>query len=114
MDSGSGTVWVLVVCALVWTAAVAAVIVGGARVDRHHAGAAADLAALAGARRAAEGADRSCAAAARTARANGAQVESCATEGLEVVVEVSVPVRTWPTRAHARARAGPVEAKAYD
>ncbi|MDA2808219.1 Rv3654c family TadE-like protein [Nocardiopsis suaedae] len=113
MDNGSGTVWVLVVCALVWTAAAAAVVVGGARVDRHHAGTAADLAALAGARRAAEGADRSCAAATRTAEANGARVEACAVDGLEVVVEVSVPVRTWPTRAHAEARAGPVEAKAY-
>ncbi|WP_017539476.1 Rv3654c family TadE-like protein [Nocardiopsis halophila] len=107
-DTGSGTVWTVAACALVWTAAAAAVAVGGARVDRHHAGAAADLAALAAADRAAEGPDRACAAASRTAGANGARIESCTAEGLEVTVEVSVPVRTWPVRAHAESRAGPV------
>lgn len=108
---GSATVWVLMVCGVLAVIGAAAVLVGAAVVARHRASAAADLAALAGAAVAVEGAD-ACGAAARFAGANAAELTAC-TETPEAVVdvEVSVPVRLGRLgvlSATARARAGPV------
>jgi secretion/DNA translocation related TadE-like protein len=89
----------------------AALLTGAAVVARHRATAAADLAALAGAVRALQGAD-ACGTAADVARGNAAELTSCEVrDGGVVEVAVSVPVRlgrlgVFP--ATARARAGPV------
>lgn len=76
---------------------------------RHVAAAAADLGALAGA--AAVGRGQPCAAAARTVRANDAELVSCRVSGAEVVVVASVRSKpllgaSWVPRSSARA--GPV------
>ena len=57
-DRGSATVWLLALSLIVGLAAAAGVVRGVAVVARHRAETAADLAALAGARRAFEGEDR--------------------------------------------------------
>ncbi|MDA8370190.1 MAG: flp pilus-assembly TadE/G-like family protein [Nocardiopsaceae bacterium] len=108
-ETGSGTIWVLTLCLLIWFTAFTVVLVAGIRTDRHRAATAADLAALAGAGQAAQGQDRSCAAARRTAEANGARLVDCALTGLVLQAKVRVPARTWPGTVTARARAGPVE-----
>jgi secretion/DNA translocation related TadE-like protein len=81
---------------------------GSAVVARHHAQAAADLAALAAAARLPAGPETACAQAtvvARKMRADGIQ---CAVDDLDAVVtiEVRVAVGRW-SRAQAAARAGP-------
>jgi secretion/DNA translocation related TadE-like protein len=78
-------------------------------VAHRSAQAAADLAALAGADAAAQGADP-CSAAARVAVANGARLDGCAAGSREVTVEVTVTGPRWLGQPHdltARARAGP-------
>lgn len=97
-------VLVLLGCALAVVAALLAA--------HRTAQAAADLAALAGAAASAPGgAGDPCAAAARTAAANGARLEACATEGRDVRVTVAVAGPRWRglTSADllAEARAGP-------
>ncbi|CAM3660809.1 hypothetical protein GCM10009799_46990 [Nocardiopsis rhodophaea] len=109
-DLGSGTVWVLTLCAVVWFSAFAAVLVASARADRHRSATAADLAALAGAEQAAQGRRRSCSVAREVARANGARLVDCRLAGLTLRVEVDVPARLWPGSVPAEARAGPVTA----
>jgi len=112
-ERGSATVWVLVLCGVLATVGVAVVLMGAAVVARHRAGAAADLAALAGAARAVQGGD-GCGEASRLARANAAQLTGCDVEpGGRVLVTVDVPValgRLGVFTASARARAGPVPA----
>lgn len=108
-DRGSATVLVVVHAAvlLVLGVALAAVV---AVVHQHRvAQAAADLAALAGARADADGAD-GCGQASSIARANGAQVASCsvAEGGVRITVRVQPP--SWPPGLpdlSADARAGP-------
>ncbi|GAA3729472.1 secretion/DNA translocation related TadE-like protein [Spinactinospora alkalitolerans] len=107
-ETGSGTVWVLVLCALIWFCAFTSVLVASVRTDRHRAAAAADLAALAGARQAARGSERACATAVKAAEANGARLTSCEVSGLTMDVRVRVPARMWPGTMAADARAGPL------
>ena len=111
-ERGSATVYLVALAAVLAVVAAAAVLVGAAVVGRHRAGAAADLAALAGAGRAVLADPAACDAAARVAAANGAVVERCAVgAGAVVEVQVGVPVRLGPLGvlpAHGRARAGPV------
>ncbi|WP_052809680.1 Rv3654c family TadE-like protein [Streptomonospora alba] len=107
-DGGSATVWVLALCAVLLFVASTVVVVAGVRVDRHRAATAADLAALAGARRLAEGRGPSCAAARATAEANGAALARCRIAAdFSLHVTVRVPVRSWPGTVSAHARAGP-------
>lgn len=79
---------------------------GAAVVARHHAQAAADLAALAAAARVPAGADASCARAGAVARMMRADVAGCGVEDLDVVVTIEVGAGSWG-RARASARAGP-------
>lgn len=110
-ERGSATVWVLALAGLLAFLGAATVLVGAAEVARHRATAAADLAALAGAGRAAVGDPDPCAAAARVATANRALVDSCDVRADAVVaVRVHVQLRLGPlgvVQAPARARAGP-------
>ena len=88
----------------------AALGVAGAMVHAHRvAQSAADLAALAGAEALARGAD-GCAAATEIATANGAVVDACAVDRLDVRVQVTVGGPHWLGQRHdlsAQARAGP-------
>lgn len=82
--------------------------VGSAVVARHRAQAAADLAALAGARRVPAGSSAACREAAGLAGAMRARVQSCTVEHLDVIVSVVTDVGGWAgATAGARARAGP-------
>lgn len=110
-DRGSGTVWVIALMALVWLVAVIAMTVGGARVARHRAHAAADLAALAAASHVMAGSERACAVAATVARSGHGQLTACVLRGRIADVEVVVVARApgvGPIRVVAFARAGPV------
>ncbi|MCO6007122.1 flp pilus-assembly TadE/G-like family protein [Actinoallomurus purpureus] len=112
-DRGSGTVWVVALIGAVWTVAVMAMGVGAARVARHRAHAAADLAALAAAAHVAEGSGRACRLAARVARDSDARVRRCAFHGRIADVIVTSRAGALPRfgtlTATARARAGPVD-----
>lgn len=75
-------------------------------VIRHHAGGAADLAALAAADHWMDGGTEACAQADRVARAQSARVVRCAVLG--EVSDVTVAAGRGPLTAEVRARAGPV------
>ncbi|GAB3453606.1 hypothetical protein GCM10027570_32880 [Streptomonospora sediminis] len=100
--------WVLTLCALVLFAAAAVALVTAVRVDRHRASTAADLAAIAGAQRAAEGRQASCSTARSVAQANGAAMTRCSLAGdLSLRVSVRVQARLWTGSVTSHARAGP-------
>jgi secretion/DNA translocation related TadE-like protein len=109
-DEGSATIWVLTLCVVVWSAAVAAASVGAALVARHRAESAADLAALAAAQAAVRGDADSCGRAARVAAATGVRLVGCrlgADGSVLVITEVRAPglVAQWTGMPPARARA---------
>lgn len=112
---GSATVWMLMLAAVVCAVAVSIMLVGQARVARHRAGTAADLAALAAAGSAAAGRTddgAACERAAAVARRNGGRIVRCAARGEVVDVVVEVPLGRLGTlldrrAVRARARAGP-------
>jgi secretion/DNA translocation related TadE-like protein len=109
-DRGSGTIYALVVAAVVATVALAAAAVGGAVIARHRAMSAADLAALAGADVLAAGGGDPCGAAAHIAARHQVDLLSCSTAGLVVDVTVGVAVRGalgFGLMAEMRSRAGP-------
>ncbi|MFI8550882.1 Rv3654c family TadE-like protein [Spirillospora sp. NPDC077959] len=112
-DRGSGTIWVLAFAAVIWIGGMAAVAVGGVRGARHRADAAADLAALAGAARAAEGGADVCGRAKTIAMKSGARLVRCrvADDVVEVSValDLVVPMGLGAVRVLSRARAGPVK-----
>jgi secretion/DNA translocation related TadE-like protein len=99
--------------AVVWVAAVAAMVVGGVRLARQRADAAADLAALAGAGRVAEGPRAACRKAAGIARESGGRLARCVVSGRVVEVSVAVSIDAafgiHDVKVVSRARAGPVE-----
>lgn len=106
-DTGSGTVWVLTLCLVLWCCAAAVLVVASVRADRHQAAAAADLAALSAAHRADRGHQDACSIARGTAEANGARLAECTRRGRTVTVETRMPTRLWPGNVRARSRAGP-------
>ncbi|MFC5749174.1 Rv3654c family TadE-like protein [Actinomadura rugatobispora] len=110
-DRGAGVVWVVACMALVWVVGVAAMTVGAARVTRHRADAAADLAALGAAARAPEGTEVACKAAAEAVRKSGGRLSACSVRDRVAEVSVAMVLR-GPVRGLdvvSRARAGPVE-----
>jgi secretion/DNA translocation related TadE-like protein len=93
--------------------AVAFAAAGQAGVARHRAQTAADAGALAAASRVLLGEAEACSAAASFVAANGARLEECEVDGLEVTVRTTVPVPGIPAAfgpARAVSRAGPVTA----
>lgn len=109
-DRGSGTVYALVVLAVLAAVGLGAAAVGGAVVARHHAMTAADLAALAAADALARFDPDPCGAAAQIASRHDAELVSCGVHGLVVDVVVGVPVggvAGLGLVAQMRARAGP-------
>ncbi|WP_347256651.1 Rv3654c family TadE-like protein [Actinomadura sp. RB99] len=111
-DRGAGTVWVVAFMVVIWVGGVAAVGVGGVRAARHRGDTAADLAALAGAARAADGAADACGRAREVAARSGARLARCRVRGevvdVEVTVALRVPLGGGAVRVRSRARAGPV------
>lgn len=107
-DTGSGTIWVLTLCVLIWFCALTVVTLAGIRTDRHRAATAADLAALSGARQVGSENGSPCAMAREVATKNEANLTDCVVSGLTVYTEVRVSARVWPGEVRARARAGPV------
>jgi secretion/DNA translocation related TadE-like protein len=93
-DRGSASLLVLVHLGVLLLLACALATVGALVVAHRQAQAAADLAALAGARAVLRG-DAGCPAAARIAEANGGTLGGCRSSGAEVVVDVTVPAPRW-------------------
>lgn len=106
-DSGSASVWWISLSLVLWFLVHAVLLTATARLDRDRAATAADLAALAAAARAHEGAEPVCVVARRTAEANGAVLSSCELDGLTVEVTVSLTASALPHEVTARSRAGP-------
>ncbi|KND33949.1 Rv3654c family TadE-like protein [Streptomyces acidiscabies] len=106
-DRGSASVWGVVVVAVLCVVFGAVLALGQAVVVRHRAAGGADLAALAGAGRALEGAEVACERARGVARAQGGRVVRCSVAG--GVVDLTVVVGAGPFEAEGRARAGVVE-----
>lgn len=109
-DRGSGTVWAVIVMALLASLALGAVAVGGAVVTRHRAAGAADLAALAAADAVATAASEPCSRAALVAERHGGVLTSCVIDGMVVDVVVELPAGGLVDvglSASVRARAGP-------
>lgn len=90
-DSGSATIYVLAVVALLAFASVpvAAIAIGFAA--HRKASLAADLAALGGAQASLDDAGIACSTADRVATANGADLQGCVLSGYSLRVEVTVP-----------------------
>jgi secretion/DNA translocation related TadE-like protein len=98
--------------AMVIVFAAAAAYLGAAVTARHRAQAAADLAALGAAGALVSGPEAACLRATRIAARMGSVIAWCRIDGLDVVLDVSVPVRLgrWGVGpAGAAARAGPVD-----
>lgn len=110
-DRGAATVLVVALAGLLLLVGAAAAVVGAIVVAHRTAQAAADLSALAGATVLADHSGRDpCAAAAEVAAANGAALTSCAVDGQDLLVGVTVPGPRWLGQErdlHAAARAGP-------
>lgn len=108
-ERGAAVVLSVAVIGVLTAVTVAILVVAGAVTASHRARLAADLAALAGARRlqAAVSAESACREARRVASLNDAELRTCAVEGMDLEVTVVVPTSTWPSPANARAKAGP-------
>ena len=106
-DRGSATVLAAIFLAALLVVVVVVLQVAGAVIARHRAGAAADLAALAGAGVVLFDPGSACARAGSVAAANGARVASCEVQGWDVLVttEVDVQVGVFAGIAGGRARA---------
>lgn len=109
-DRGIATVWAAAGVALLTAALVVGLHLGAAIAARHQAEAAADLAALAAAGRAALGTPAACARAVTIAIAMGGRVTHCELAGWDALVEVQTPMTVavpGHDTATGRARAGP-------
>ena len=109
-DTGSATIYVLGLTSVVWLAGLVVLLLAQIAIARARAATAADLAALAGASHVLS--RDSCEAAAKVAKAQGAELSSCRVDAWDVGVVVSVrlsgPLAHFPP-AEARARAGPAQ-----
>jgi secretion/DNA translocation related TadE-like protein len=109
-DEGSGTMACVMLIALAAALIATVASVGGALLCRSRARSAADATALSAASAYwSGGASDPCAVGRRAAAENDAQLESCAVEGDDIVVTVSVPLRLpFMSRVSQRSRAGPI------
>lgn len=108
-ESGAATLLVVAMAGVLLLLGAALGVVTAMVTAHREAQSAADLAALAGARRVAAGGD-GCETATRIATANGARLMSCTVSGRVVDVEVAVPGPRWlgqQADLAARSRAGP-------
>nr|WP_256332812.1 Rv3654c family TadE-like protein [Streptomyces sp. 2131.1] len=107
-DQGLATVWAAVTTTTLCTVFAVVLALGQVVAARHRAGGAADLAALAAADRALEGAAAACKSAEEVAGAQGAEVVRCAVQG--EVADVTARVRLGLYAPEVRSRAGPAAA----
>ncbi|QEN16354.1 helicase [Mycobacterium sp. ELW1] len=109
-EHGVATVLAAVLIATVAAITVAGVQVGSAVVARHRAQAGADMAALAAAMWLPQGPETACRQAAAVSRAMGTALSGCDVDELDIVIHVDVATgRLLGSRAHAAARAGPID-----
>lgn len=108
-ERGGASLLVVAAMGAIMVLTLSGLVLAGVVLATHRARSAADLAALAGAQRLQDAvpAEAACAQAQRVAQRNGAQIQQCAVEGMDVEVTAVVRVRTWPSNASGRARAGP-------
>ena len=109
-DRGVATVWAAGAIAVLVSMAVFGLHLGEAMVIRHHTESAADLAALAGATAVVAGEQYACAQARRVTDRMQVRLESCHTQGFDVLVDAVTQPAGWLGglgTATARARAGP-------
>ncbi|WP_308213843.1 Rv3654c family TadE-like protein [Mycolicibacterium alvei] len=114
-ERGSATLLASAMIAMLIAFATGGAYLGAAVTARHRAQSVADLAALGAAGTVVSGPDAACAQATRIAVRMRSVLGACRIEGLDVVLEVSVPVRLgrWGVGpARATARAGPVDTAA--
>ena len=114
-DDGSATVTVLALSCVLVLLALVLVALGVVAISRHRAASAADLGALAAARRVVQGEAAACAGAGRVVSAAGATMLTCRVEGTTALVSVRVVPEGPLGRlggAHARAAAGPASSPA--
>lgn len=104
-DRGSATVSAVGVIAVLCVIFGVILVMSQAVLTRHHAGGAADLAALAAADHWMEGGTAACARADRVARAQGTRIVRCAVYG--EISDVRVAAGRGPFTAEVRSRAGP-------
>ncbi|WP_393058984.1 Rv3654c family TadE-like protein [Streptomyces sp. LN549] len=104
-DQGLATVWAAVTTATLCVVFAVILALGQVVVIRHRAGGAADLAVLAAADRALEGAAAACHSAREVAAAQGAEVVRCTVQG--EIADVTARVRGGPYASVVRSRAGP-------
>lgn len=107
-DQGLVTVWAAVTTMSLCVVFAVVLALGQVVAVRHRAGGAADLAALAAADRALEGADVACRSAQEVAGAQGAEVVRCSVQG--EVADVTARMRRGPYAPEVRSRAGPLTA----
>ncbi|MGV0804667.1 Rv3654c family TadE-like protein [Mycolicibacterium setense] len=111
-ERGSATPLAAAMIAMLIAFAAGGAYLGAAATARHRAQGAADLAAVGAAGAVVSGPDAACRQAGQIAARMRSVVAECRIEGLDVVLEVSVPVRLgrWGVGpARAVARAGPVD-----
>jgi secretion/DNA translocation related TadE-like protein len=111
-DRGSATVLMAGVAAVLMLLIVLGLQVGGAMLTRQRVAAAADLAALAAAGQAVEGADQACARARWVVERMSATLTACRIVEWEAYVEATARPPGWAAlsgTANAHARAGPAE-----
>lgn len=109
-DTGAATLLAAILIAALVSITLGGVQIGSAVVARHRAQAGADMSALAAAMWLPQGAASACRQAAAVSHAMGAQLSRCDVDQLDVVVAVEVATgRLLGARAHASARAGPLE-----
>ncbi len=108
LDSGVATVFVCLAVALLLAVSAVGIHLGGAVLTRQQAETAADLGALAGAARMLQGVDAACTRAGELVALNRGFMTTCRADGLDLLIEVEVPVPAWGGVATAKARAGPV------
>ncbi|MCM2577699.1 Rv3654c family TadE-like protein [Streptomyces meridianus] len=104
-DRGSATVWTAALAAGLCVVFAAVLGMGQAVLSRHRAGGAADLAALAAADHAVQGAAVACREAGRVARAQAVRLVECTVSG--EIADVTAEATWGPYAAQVRARAGP-------
>ncbi|WP_327710376.1 flp pilus-assembly TadE/G-like family protein [Streptomyces sp. NBC_00464] len=104
-DRGLATVWSAVTASALCAVFAVVLALGQVVAIRHRAGGAADLAALAAADRALEGASAACRSAREVAGAQGAEVVRCTVQG--EIADVTARVRGGPYAPEVRSRAGP-------
>ncbi|MDT0445397.1 Rv3654c family TadE-like protein [Streptomyces johnsoniae] len=109
-DRGSATVWAALCATLLCLVFAAVLALGQVTGARQRAAAAADLAALAAADVAPDGADAACALARRVAGAQGARLVRCHVGG--EISDLTAEARAGPYSVRVRARAGPGDAAA--